>query len=122
VNVFFVASMRDVDDPTQMRRGVHWRSLRDPNDHYVIIVASSPTTTLAHELGHFFGNHHHSTVPGNIMSYQHGPLPAFDLQQMRRIHRAATAFLDRRLILPAPWIVAMERRRAVAMNTRYLAR
>jgi hypothetical protein len=93
INVFVVASLRDVDDPTRMRMGVHWRPLGHPGKHFVIISRSAMPTTLAHELGHFFGNAH-SHVPGNVMSYEgRSALSAFDAAQGRRISAHARRFL-----------------------------
>lgn len=68
VNVFFVESLRDVDDPSRYRMGVCWRKLADTSKRYVIVAASAAPTVLAHELGHFLGNGH-STVKNNLMSY-----------------------------------------------------
>lgn len=94
INVFVVASLRDVDDPSLMRRGVHWRSANHPGTHYVILSAISGPTVLAHELGHFFGNPH-SATPNNIMSYARDGevLPFFDSEQLRRIRRFRRRFL-----------------------------
>lgn len=95
INVFVVASLRDVDDPSIFRQGVHWRSLTHPGTHYVILSMISGETTLAHELGHFFGNPH-SPVPNNIMSYERdGTVPPFfDERQLRRIRARSRAFLS----------------------------
>ncbi|HTJ84331.1 MAG TPA: hypothetical protein VL400_21575 [Polyangiaceae bacterium] len=68
VSVFFVRSLRDVDDPSLFRMGVTWRKLSDLRKRYVIVAASARETTLAHELGHFLGNEH-SYVRNNLMSY-----------------------------------------------------
>ena len=59
IDVFVVGSLRDVDDPAQMRRGVHWHA--PSGTHYLILVASAPKTVLAHELGHYFGKDRKST-------------------------------------------------------------
>lgn len=100
IDVFVVRSLRDVDDPRLMRRGVHWRPAGRPGAHFVIVSAISAPSVLAHELGHYFGNPHSST-PGNIMSYDRGEVPPFfDATQSRRITRAATRFARERR--PAP--------------------
>lgn len=101
INVFVVASLRDVDDPTLMRRGVHWRSANHPGTHHVILSAISGPTVLAHELGHFFGNPH-SPVPNNIMSYERDGevLPFFDADQLRRIRRFRRRFLASEELVP----------------------
>ena len=62
VNVFVVASLRDVDDPRLYRMGVHWRSREKPARHYAIVAGDARATTLAHELGHFFGLDHTRVV------------------------------------------------------------
>jgi hypothetical protein len=94
INVFVVGSLRDVDDPSRMRQGVHWRSPRVPGSHYVILSAIAGPSTLAHELGHFFGNPH-SPVVNNIMSYERdgAVLPFFDAAQLRRIRGRARRFV-----------------------------
>lgn len=110
INVFVVGSMRDVDDPTQMRRGVHWRSVGRPDRHYLVLTSIGPPTTLAHELGHYFGNRRHRWVDGNIMSYRHGPDPRFDPDQLRRVVRTAREELRRRLIYPTDEFARLVRR------------
>ena len=99
INVFVVDSMRDVDHPEQWRRGVHWRLPWRADHHFVVLTSIGPPTTLAHELGHFFGNRHHRWVPGNIMSYEHGEAPRFDPDQLRRIVYEARRFLVRRRLI-----------------------
>ncbi|MCB9622427.1 MAG: hypothetical protein H6723_03700 [Sandaracinus sp.] len=42
VNVFVVRAMRDVDDPTQWRRGVHWRLPWRRERHFVVITSIAP--------------------------------------------------------------------------------
>ena len=98
VNVFIVASMVDVDDGATPRRGVHWQLPWRSRDHWVVLTSIGPRTTLAHELGHYFGNRSHSQVAGNIMSYDHGAAPAFDDLQLRRVDRSVREQLRRRLV------------------------
>jgi hypothetical protein len=69
VHVFIVGSLRDVDEPENFRLGVHWRSRRYPGRRYVILTGDARPTTLAHELGHYFGNGH-TAIPDNLMSYE----------------------------------------------------
>jgi hypothetical protein len=101
INVLVVSSLRDVDDPSIFRQGVHWRSRTFPGTHYVILSRVSHETTLAHELGHFFGNPH-SDVPNNIMSYARdgSVLPFFDDAQLGRIRGRARRFLRTGEIVP----------------------
>lgn len=100
-NVFVVASLRDVDDPSLMRMGVHWRARGRHTGHYVIVSASAWKTTLAHELGHFFGNPHHPT-PGNLMSYEgRSDESGFDAAQGRRIATRLRGFLRSRQLRAA---------------------
>ena len=61
--------------------------------------------TLAHELGHFFGNRRHSDTPGNIMSYLRGAdRPVFDAAQARILKRFLRKFVKsgELTVLPAP--------------------
>lgn len=98
-NVFVVASLRDVD-AEGFRQGVHWRPAGRPGAHFVIVSADSGPTTLAHELGHFFGNAH-SATRGNIMSYDRGAdEPFFDAVQRRRIAQFLARFLRTRELVP----------------------
>jgi hypothetical protein len=100
INVMIVASLRDVDDPSLHRMGVHWRPQSDLRKHYVIVAASALPTTLAHELGHFFGNGH-SSVKDNVMSYDRtGAQVFFDAVQQRKIKTFARIFLRSKELLP----------------------
>lgn len=100
INVMVVASLRDVDDPKLFRMGVHWRPQADLRKHYVIVAASALPSTLAHELGHFFGNGH-SNVQDNVMSYDRtGATVFFDAAQKRKIKTFARIFLRSKEIVP----------------------
>ncbi len=100
IDVFVVGSLRDVDDPTQARRGVHWHA--PSGAHYLILVASAPTAVLAHELGHYFGNPH-SQVLDNVMSYERSGAPVFfDADQGKRIAARARAYVKSGELLPVP--------------------
>jgi hypothetical protein len=68
VNVFVVASLRDVDDTRMYRMGVHWRHTTTPAHRWVIVTVDALQSTLAHELGHWLGLPHTQTVD-NLMSY-----------------------------------------------------
>jgi hypothetical protein len=98
IDVFVVSSLRDVDDPTRMRRGVHWHA--PSGAHYLILVAGAPTTVLAHELGHYFGNPH-SRVLDNVMSYERSGAPVFfDADQGKRISTRARAYVKSGELIP----------------------
>jgi hypothetical protein len=104
IDLFAVRSLRDVDDPSRYRQGVHWRprgvGARD-GAHFVIISSIAGPTVLAHELGHYFGNPH-SDTPGNIMSYERGEVPPFfDDVQSVRIRASAQRFLRERELVAA---------------------
>ena len=97
VNVFVVSSMLDVDNETEWRRGVHWRV--PSRGHFIVLTETGPPTTLAHELGHYFGVRRHRFSRGNIMGYRHGPFPQFEDDQLRQVVRSArTMFRSRQLV------------------------
>ena len=94
INCFVVASLRDVDAPARMRRGVHWHSTTAAGAHYVIVSAIAEPFVLAHELGHFLGNPRHSDTPGNLMSYTRlEGLPFLDAVQQSRVRRRLQRYL-----------------------------
>jgi hypothetical protein len=100
IDVFVVGSLRDVDDPAQMRRGVHWHA--PSGAHYLILIASASTNVLAHELGHYFGNSH-SHVLDNVMSYERSGAPVFfDAEQGKRIAGRARAYVKSGELVPVP--------------------
>jgi hypothetical protein len=97
IDCFIVESLRDVDEPTSMRRGVHWHSAAFPGAHYVILSTLGGPDVLAHELGHYLGNPNHSETPGNLMSYQRTDAPPFlDAVQLGRLERALRRYLSTR--------------------------
>lgn len=99
INVFIVASLRDVDDPSLMRMGVCWRRGNEGKP-YLVVSATARPTVLAHELGHFFGNPH-SATPNNVMSYTRtGEDVFFDDAQMRTIRTWAKRHVAERWVLP----------------------
>jgi hypothetical protein len=103
VNIFVVESLRDVDDRSRFRQGVHWSSWTHRGTHYVILSRIAEPPTLAHELGHFFGNPSHGGKPGNIMSYDDAPGdPFFNDTQIRRIHRRTKTYLRSGELVPLP--------------------
>lgn len=94
INVFIVASLRDIDDPKRHRMGVRWRLRRDLRKDYVIVSARAIPTVLCHELGHYFGNGH-SSVVNNIMSYRRDDpdAVAFDRHQGAKMRAVAQRLL-----------------------------
>jgi hypothetical protein len=96
INVFVVASLRDVDDPSLRRMGVTWRPR--PQTTYIIVAASARPTVLAHELGHYFGNGH-STVVNNLMSYSRAGGEVFLDAQQSAVVRWTAQDLARRGVL-----------------------
>ena len=114
VNVFIVASLRDVDEPERFRQGVHWRSRSAPAKHYAIVSAVAQPTTMAHELGHFFGNPH-SAVVDNLMSYERTSVEAtfLDERQGKKSRQLARLYLGSRELWP-DGVEPPKRRRAGA--------
>lgn len=103
INCYFVDSLRDVDEPGRMRRGVHWHSESHAPAHFVIVSSIAFEDVLAHELGHFLGNPAHSPVAGNLMSYQRlGTLPTLDAAQVERIRRRVRRYLREGELVRAP--------------------
>ncbi len=94
INVFIVASLRDIDDQERYRMGVRWRLRRDLRKDYVIVSARAIQTVLCHELGHYFGNGH-SGVVNNIMSYRRDDPDkvAFDRHQGAKMRAVARRLL-----------------------------
>jgi hypothetical protein len=103
VHVFCVASLRDVDEPDRMRRGVHWRSTTHLGAHFVIVSSIAGVDVLAHELGHYLGNPEHSEVPGNLMSSEHTDVPPFlDEAQVMRLRRRLRAYIASHELMALP--------------------
>lgn len=74
ISIFVVRSLRDNVEVGVYRGGVTWDSipsaLNGPSRRFVILSASGAAeSSLAHELGHFFGIQPHSNVKNNLMSY-----------------------------------------------------
>jgi hypothetical protein len=96
IDCFVVESLRDVDEPERMRRGVHWHSRTHAGAHFLILSILGGVDVLAHELGHFLGNAEHSDTPGNLMSYQHTEvLPFLDADQLVRLRATLRGYLRR---------------------------
>lgn len=102
INVMIVESLRDVDTPLLYRKGVHWRNRKAPGRHYCIVAASAWPSTLAHELGHYFGLGHTGVV-NNLMSYlRTGGAVFLDDSQADRIRAMARLYVGSKLLEPAP--------------------
>ncbi len=90
VNVFVVATLRDVDDKESLIMGVHWAPAGDLSRHFVILAARASKTTLAHELGHYFGLAHKHHIPDNLMSYTRTGIEVFlDAAQKTKVRTNA---------------------------------
>lgn len=91
IDVFIVRDLEDVDTPGVLRMGVCWQG---PGRKYVVVAHTARDTVLAHELGHFFGNHQHSAVLNNLMSYNRDGTKVFlDEQQGATIKQTAALYL-----------------------------
>ena len=88
VNVFVVASLADKDVEGHWLNGVHWRG---PGARYVILSHETQwSSTLAHELGHFFGLSH-TDDPDGLMTTgakRSGP-PSLDAAQLKKVKARA---------------------------------
>ncbi len=73
LQVFIVRSLRDNEQVGVYRGGVTWdshaSSQNGPSRRFIILAATAFGSTLAHEMGHFFGLQPHSTTHNNLMSY-----------------------------------------------------
>lgn len=102
LNVFVVASLRDVDDDRLFRMGVHWAPKGDLKRQYVIVAKSARKTTLAHEIGHYFRLQHEFVV-NNLMSYQRDGADVFlTAVQRATVVSAAKALVARKELVPLP--------------------
>lgn len=100
INVFVVASLRDVHDDKLYRMGVHWAPNGDLKRQYVIVAASARKTTMAHEIGHFF-KLQHTFTPDNLMSYQRTGADVFlTLAQKKTVVESAKLYVSRKELLP----------------------
>ncbi|MEY4575692.1 MAG: hypothetical protein RL701_395 [Pseudomonadota bacterium] len=96
IDWYVVESLRDVDEPERMRRGVHWHAPPPDTAHYVITSLLGAPDVFAHELGHYLGNPEHSPTPGNLMSYERAAGPPFlDATQLHRLERSVRGYLAR---------------------------
>jgi len=100
VNVFIVSSLRDVDDDKLFRMGVHWAPNGDLKRQYIIVAASARKTTMAHEIGHYFGLAH-TQVADNLMSYQRtGAVVFLNAAQKAKVVTNAKVYVGRKELIP----------------------
>lgn len=93
IDVFVVRSLRDADVKTLYRMGVTWDSRTTPSRRYIILSSEAVRSSLAHELGHYFGIQPHSPVKNNLMSYDREDDSVFlDAAQAALVKNAARAF------------------------------
>lgn len=100
INVFVVASLRDVDEKDRYRMGVCWGPRDEQASRFVVISSIAGRSVLAHELGHYHGLPH-SKARNNVMSYDRdGGEVFFDALQARTIRRSADAYLRAGILTP----------------------
>ena len=99
VNVFIIRTLRDLAESPAYRHGATWRSRTNRGARYAILTADAVRAGLAHEMGHYFGAVHVTTVD-NVMSDQRTGARLFlDDVQARTIQGAARrAFQSGKLI------------------------
>ena len=101
VNVFVVASLKDVDEADRMRMGVCWSPHADQATRFVVVSSIAKPSVLAHELGHYHGLPH-SKVTNNVMSYDRdGGEIAFDAVQSRTIRSSAERYFREGFLKPS---------------------
>lgn len=102
VHVFVVASLADKDVEDAWLNGVHWRYSGDRRGlrgrRYVILSRETGwSSTLAHELGHFFGLPHTETPDGLMTTggKRSSATPTLDAKQLERVSARARAWARR---------------------------
>ena len=105
VQVFVVRSLRDNEQVGVYRKGVTWDSRTTPSRRYIILSADASPSSLAHELGHFFGLQAHSPVKNNLMSYDRDDALVFlDAVQQSVVKATARALRTSNALTVLRWI------------------
>lgn len=105
IQVFIVRSLRDSEVVGMYRGGVTWDSRTSPSRRYIIVAATAAQSTLAHELGHFFGIQPHSNVKNNLMSYdREDSLVFLDAGQQSLVKGTARALRTNGALTVIDWI------------------
>ena len=101
INVLVTSQLRDVDASEEMyRMGVTWIGR---GKMYIILSTAARGSTLAHEIGHYFGLHH-TKVKNNLMSYDRDGGPVFlDAEQSKTVTQNARAMALTKQLLPWSW-------------------
>jgi hypothetical protein len=101
INVLVTSQLRDVDTSEEVyRMGVTWIG---GGKKYIILSTAARATTLAHEIGHFFGLHH-TKVKNNLMSYDRDGAPVFlDAEQSKTVTANARAMATTRQLVVWSW-------------------
>lgn len=105
INVHVVSQLRDVDATEEAyRMGVTWiASSARGGVKYIIVATSARPSTLAHEIGHFFGLHH-TKVKNNLMSYERDGGPVFlDAEQTKTVIGTARAMVATKALFLESW-------------------
>ncbi|MEM9189316.1 MAG: hypothetical protein AAGF12_09075 [Myxococcota bacterium] len=113
INVFVVREILDEVPSEATIRAAGWQGFRptgrlsgahiptaQPPGTYILLTARASATSLAHELGHFFGAGHHRD-PENIMSYGAGR-SRFSDRQLRAFRMFARRYARSGRLRPVP--------------------
>ena len=105
IQIFVVRSLRDSEVVGMYRGGVTWDSRTAPSRRYIIVAQTAAQSTLAHELGHFFGIQPHSNVKNNLMSYdREDSLVFLDAGQQALVKNTARALRTSGALSVMDWV------------------
>lgn len=109
IQLFIVRSLRDNAQVGLYRGGVTWDSIpsvqNGPSRRFIILAATAAPSSLAHELGHFFGIQPHSNVKNNLMSYDREDALVFlDANQQAIVKGTARALRTSGALSVIDWI------------------